>query len=69
MTSAPRKITKFLAVFALSLIVSAEETVKCSKKLESWEDLTSMPDFGDAKSLVSKHLKPEVWESLKDEKD
>ena len=53
----------------MSLIVSAEETVKCSKKLESWEDLTSMPDFGDAKSLVSKHLKPEVWESLKDEKD
>ena len=53
----------------MSLIVSAEETVKCSKKLESLEDLTSMPDFGDAKSLVSKHLKPEVWESLKDEKD
>ena len=50
-------------------MVSADETVKCDKSLQSWEDLTSFPDFGDAKSLVSKHLKPEVWDSLFDKQD
>ena len=67
--NAPKKIATFMAVFAMSLIVSAEETVKCNKKLESWEELTSMPDFGDATSLVSKHLKQEVWDSLHDKQD
>ena len=33
--NAPKKIATFMAVFAMSLIVSAEETVKCNKKLES----------------------------------
>ena len=37
--------------------------------MQSWEDLTGLPDFGDAKSLVSKHLRPEVWESLQDKED
>ena len=58
-----------MALCTLATIAHASETVQCSKKLQSWEDLTGFPDFGNAKSLVSKHLKPEVWESLHDKAD
>ena len=63
------KLIKILALCTLTTLTFASETVQCSKKLQSWEELTGLPHFGNAKSLVSKHLSPELWESLNDKAD
>ena len=54
----------------MSQITLADEVTQCGKTLESWQDLVSMPEFPEkTTSLLSKHLTPEVWNTLKDKED
>ncbi len=47
-----------------------EEPCKCGPHLKKPEDITGFPQFPEGtKSLLCKHLTPEVWAQLKDKKD
>jgi len=47
-----------------------EKSVECGSHLKSPEDLKGYPVFPPGtKSLLSKHLTPEIWEHLKDSVD
>lgn len=68
----------FTAILSLAILqtTSALENgnpsvyTTCRKKLETWEELENPLRFPDsATSLLSKHLTPEIWDTLKDKKD
>ena len=46
------------------------EVTECGSHLKTPEDLVHFPHFPPGtKSLLSKHLTPEIWEKYKDKKD